>query len=888
MNTSTTYAVRLSNLSARDLRLVGGKGANLAEMIQTGFPIPPGFCLTTKAFHLFLSRNPDQETLFEQLENITPNNLKSVRRVGKQVRESLLQTPIPSEIAVEALKAWRDIGNQHAYAVRSSATAEDLPDASFAGQQDTYLNIIGEDALLNAIRRCWASLFTDRAILYRCKKGFGHREVGLSVVVQQMILADKSGILFTADPLTGHRHTLTIDASFGLGEALVSGLVSPDNYRVDKRTMSIIHRQIANKEVAILPQPQGGTTQIAISANERTTPSITDEQVRQLAEWGMRIEAHYGNPQDIEWAISESNIFILQSRPITSLYPIENLASPDDTMHIFFSAGHQQNMTGAMSPLSLSTLHYLFPLQAQENDPYSVIRFSGGRMFGDLTSLLRHPLAKHIVPRLLSQFDVLAPEALGELMKRPEFRGEHNAKIPRSGKKVAFGVTKRILLALTKTDLTGFVPKTNALIADFQHKSAQNLTSDAEYPIRINKILDYIPSVFAFFLNWVPEAAAGIIATRLLSRLATPYLSPNDVDALTLGVTGNVVNEMNVALDEVSKIVGQSPKLAASFEKIDSDIDSWMTSTRSIEGSERFFDALNSFLSRYGARGPSEIDIAAPRWNENPLPVLRVIAGHIQNGTDFQEHFNQLAHNRKQVFDKLLKKVGKSIFGGLRTRVFHRLYHVMTEVGGMREHHKFVTILSLWEVKKVLKSVASNLVAAGRITHQDDIWFLTWPELKQIWDNEDENWGNIIAKRRSDMVRYQNLTPPLVISSDGETPVVKYQRKNAPDGALLGNPVSPGIVEGVIHVIYHPQAETLAPGEILVTKFTDPGWTPLFINASALVMETGGALAHGSIVAREYGIPAVVGVQNATNLLKTGQLIRVNGNSGYVEILSEV
>ena len=369
-----------SEIRASDLPLVGGKGANLGELAYAGFPISTGFCLTTTAFQQFMDAYPDADSLYNLLDTITTRHMEKARDVGERIRNTLLDVPIPIEIAESIRHAWQTIGAEHAYAVRSSATAEDLPDASFAGQQETYLNVIGEADLLNAIRRSWVSLFTDRAILYRVQNNFLHREVQLAVVVQQMVMAEKSGTLFTADPLTGHRHTLAIDASFGLGEALVGGLVSPDSYRVDKRDITIISRQIADKQIAIFPEKVGGTRQEYLSPTQRGETVLSDALILALAEMGCKIEAHYDTPQDIEWAIADGRIHILQSRPITSLYPIDGLASPDDSLHIYFSLGHQQSMTRAMAPLSLSSIQVLMPIGHDvsifEN---AIVRASGGR-----------------------------------------------------------------------------------------------------------------------------------------------------------------------------------------------------------------------------------------------------------------------------------------------------------------------------------------------------------------------------------------------------------------------------------------------------------------------------------------------------------------------------
>jgi pyruvate,water dikinase len=295
--------------------------------------------------------------------------------------------------------------------------------------------------------------------------------------------------------------------------------------------------------------------------------------------------------------------------------------------------------------------------------------------------------------------------------------------------------------------------------------------------------------------------------------------------------------------------------------------------------------AWEAFLSKYGARGPSEIDIRQPRWYEDPLPVLRVVAGFLSNRGCHRVLEDSLVDGREAAIQKLRAAVGMGWLGKLRLHIINRLYYVMTHVGGMREHHKFLAVRLLAVIKEILKNNATHLVAAGRLGQPDDIWFLTWEELFAIWDDDDADWGGLIAKRRVDLARYEKLAPPLIVTSDGESPVVHYQIADAPEGALLGNPVSPGVAEGIVHVIRDPQRETLALDEILVAEFTDPGWTPLFINASGLILEVGGALTHGAVVAREYGIPAIVGVREATTKLQTGQRVRVDGNRGIVEII---
>ncbi|MEZ4664356.1 MAG: PEP/pyruvate-binding domain-containing protein, partial [Caldilineaceae bacterium] len=423
---SDPYVLPFTAISAADLPQVGGKGANLGEMTQAGFPVPPGFCVTTSAFRRFVENCADMDELYGALETVRADDLDRARVVGEQVRSRLAKVPIPPDVADAVLGAWRGLGANDAYAVRSSATAEDLPDASFAGQQDTYLNIRGADSMLESVRRCWISLFTDRAILYRVQNHFDHRDVLLSVVVQRMVLPQVSGILFTADPVTGNRCITAIDASYGLGEALVSGIVSADLYKVDKRLLREVDAIIADKQLAIRPLPNGGTMQEKLNGAARTARVLTAEQAISLTQIGSRIEAHYGKPQDIEWALADDDFYVVQSRPITSLYPPPAPPPTDGAAHFYMSFSHAQVMTDPMPPMGLSVWRLLFPFGKEaEPEAYNpLLTHAGGRLYVDVGPLLARTLPRRIVPTMLENADPLIAAAIKQLLKRPEFRIE--------------------------------------------------------------------------------------------------------------------------------------------------------------------------------------------------------------------------------------------------------------------------------------------------------------------------------------------------------------------------------------------------------------------------------------------------------------------------------
>ena len=887
MSRTSQLTLPFGDIRSADLSLVGGKGANLGELTAAGFPIPPGFCVTTVAFEQFMAACPTDGELYAQLSTVAAADLATARQVGQHVRDTLLTVPMPPAIADAVLEEWQQIGADEAYAVRSSATAEDLPDASFAGQQDTYLNVIGKEALLDAVRRCWVSLFTDRAILYRVQNNFLHQEVKLSVVVQQMVMSETSGILFTADPLTGHRHTATIDASYGLGEALVSGLVSPDAYRVDKRNMTIIERQVADKQIAIYPEKAGGVCRVELTPSQRAQTVLTDRQIIDLVKLGSRVEAHYGSPQDIEWSMVGNQLYLLQARPITSLFPIDNLQSSDNSLHIYYSMGHQQMMTNVMSPLGMSTMRCVAPLGHKHNAIESTLaRVNGGRLFIDISQPLRHPIFRRLIPIVMSQFDALAPEAMRLAMQRPEFQHPHGMSFSLTTLRSVLRIAGRALFALWWQDLTGTAQRVNAVLAKDVAAFQSTLNGLPTGLAQVQVLIEKFPTLIAAALDWIPKLIAAEIAKRLVERLVRRWADPADLEAYNLGLLGNAVTNMNLAVGDLADLARQSPRLTALFGQLENDSEAWLAEASKIADSGPFFAAWDAFLMLYGSRGSAEIDLQSPRWYEEPLPLLQVIASHLQQeaGSHRAQH-QKLADAREAAVDRMMRQARRGVFGWLRRRLLRRLLHVVHNAGVLREHHKFLIVQHFRTVKEVVKKIALQLCETQQLAQPDDVWFLTWPELLAIMRGESLDTPNLIAQRRAEYAQFAKMTPPAIITSDGETPVVKYHVADAPPGALVGNPVSAGVVEGIARVVHDPQTETLNPGDILIASFTDPGWTPLFINAGGLITEVGGAMTHGSVVAREYGIPAVVGVRDATTKLQTGQHVRVDGNRGVIEIL---
>ena len=403
------YVLGFQEIDQTQVAVVGGKGAHLGELSRiAGICVPTGFCVTTDAFRRILAGAAAIDDRLDRLSRLEPDDREAIRAVSAEIRESLEAIAVPDDLAVAITSPLARLGEQAAYAVRSSATAEDLPTASFAGQQDTCLNVMGPASILHHVGRCWASLFAERAVTYRLRNGFDHRKVHMAVVVQQMVFAEAAGVLFTADPVTSDRKVASVEASFGLGEALVSGLVNADVYKV--RDGEVVAKSIATKQLVIHASPAGGTRKHPIAAERQQQPALTDTQVVRLAQLGRRIEAHFGRPQDIEWCLVDDDFQIVQSRPITTLFPIP--AAGDRENHVYLSVGHQQMMTDAMKPLGLSLWQLTTPRPMAE---------AGARLFVDVTQPLSSLASRAALLAALGKSDPLIGEALQSILDRGDF-----------------------------------------------------------------------------------------------------------------------------------------------------------------------------------------------------------------------------------------------------------------------------------------------------------------------------------------------------------------------------------------------------------------------------------------------------------------------------------
>jgi pyruvate,water dikinase len=843
--TEYAYVLDLDELDHTHLALAGGKGANLGELTRiAGIRVPAGFCVTTHAFRRIMAQAPSLNDQLGQLSQLTTEDGAAIRTLSAEIRRAIERIAIPDDLSAAIVRPLARLGDGTACAVRSSATAEDLPTASFAGQQDSYLNVVGPADVLRHVSRCWASLFTERAVTYRLRNGIDHRAVQMAVVVQRMVDAQAAGILFTADPVAGNRTVATVEAVVGLGEALVAGHVNADVYTA-----------------------RDGN--IVTTSKQHEQRVLTDAQVARLVQLGRRIESHFGRPQDIEWCFADDDFQIVQSRPITTLFPIPRR---DDTEnHVYVSVGHQQMMTDAMKPLGLSVWQMTTPRPMAE---------AGGRLFVDVTQALMSPASSAALLDTLGKSDPRIRDALETIRDRGNFlrprQDEGPAWTPPGG-----GAPSPIetdpsipaeLIARSEASIAALKheigTKSGPALLDFIREDLQERRRDQFDPRGLQVIMAGMEA--AWWLNDQMQAWLG---------------EKNAADTLTQSVPNNVTSEMGLALLDVADAVRPHPEVVAFLEQVEDD--DFLDDLPRLDGGREARDAIRTWLDKYGMRGVGEIDITRPRWSERPAMLLPSILGNVRNFApgEAARRFEQGRQEALKKAEELLARLRVLPDGDRKAEETTRMIDRVRAFAGYREYPKYNIVSRYFVYKQSLLREAERLVHADVLHDKEDIFYLRFEELQDVVRTQrvDEQ---LIRQRTEEFRSYQALTPPRVLTSDGEMLSGEYRRSDLPAGALIGLAVSAGLIEGRARVILDMSQADLAPGDILVTAYTDPSWTPLFVAIAGLVTEVGGLMTHGAVIAREYGLPAVVGVENATRLIRDGQRIRVHGTEGYVEVLS--
>ncbi|MEH1058486.1 PEP/pyruvate-binding domain-containing protein [Micromonospora sp. CPCC 206171] len=798
------HVIALSEATADMVELVGGKAAGLGELIRRGERVPEGFCVTAEAHRLGVIPEAEIVAAYEQLG----------------------AGPV---------------------AVRSSATAEDLPEASFAGQQDTVLNVTGTPDLIAAIRKCWESLHTVRATAYRDARQIDHQAVRMAVVVQRMVAPSVAGVLFTANPVTGRRDEMAVDAAPGLGTTVVDGAVTVDHYVLD------------------------GVTRADAGC-------LTSGQLAELRATGERLQGHFGCPQDVEWAFDGAGVlWLLQSRPITSLFPL-----PPETgkpfPRVYLEFGHVQGMLQPVTPMGMSTLQSQITAMLASLGIRVEIVDIGGRLYGDLTELARNSSSrKRLVKLMAVDFGPRAQAVMQHVLADPRFaptRGstERGAAPGAASLRTAGRAVVGILRALARPDA--------ARIRMFQAIEEMKVRSTA--PADLRTAADRLRFLQARDAEDGANAimwpiVTGMLAAALPASLLKGVASPDEIHTVLGGMPHNVTIEMNLALWRLAQGAGEHRQLL-----LDTPPDE--LAARYLRGTLPDV-GMDGFLDTYGHRGVAEVDLGVPRWAEDPAPVFAALANYLrvtdpQQGPD--QRFQRAAAAAEAALDELVRRARRR--RPVRGTMAGFLLRRARSLAGLREAGKFAGLYPLRETRRQLLLIGADLHGAGLLEQPDDIMFLTLDEVHAAVHRSTDHRATVASRRAVHRRELGRRAVPVALLSDGTDVETVLPAAPALDGTVAGVGASAGRVTGPARVVHDPATAHIEPGEILVAATTDPGWTPLFLTASALITETGAIMAHGPTVAREYGIPAVICVPDATRTISTGQLVTVDGGAGTVTL----
>jgi pyruvate,water dikinase len=886
----------LSDAHIATLPLVGGKAANLGELIRAGFQVPEGFCVTTAAYEL-TSASAQLKPLLDAIALAKPDDTAQLARLAAEVRAQLTAIKIPSSIVAAVRNAYRDLVTDEvlAVAVRSSATAEDLPYASFAGQQDTYLNVMGFEQVLDATQRCWASLWTERAVAYRASQGIDPHSVRLAVIVQRMVDAQAAGILFTANPLTGRRRQAVINASVGLGEAVVSGLVNPDHFVVNPPAGDMVERRVGDKRLRTVPRSGGGVEQAAV-ALPKGSFSLTDEQVIALARLGEQVGALFGASQDIEWAIDgDGRVWLTQARPITTLFPLPaDAPSHDETLHVYLSYNVQQGSHKPFTPLGISGTRLLvasilsfagFPVSNLLEGP-SFVKEAALRVYFDVTGALRSSVGRSMLTQMMAQAEAHAAAIFEQLTADPRLSLQSISRIGLIRAAARYFLRLRAVRTLLQTLVFPETAHPRLLQVERALRDAGSTRPDAcarddleaVENLFMTAIPDLLPAVF-------PVMMGGLATLELAEKLLGDRATTGELQIILRGLPFNPTTEMTLTLWALAQQIQGDRVLVEQVQATSAEKLAQAYSRGKLP--PLLQTGMAELLAVHGHRSVNELDLGAPRWSEAPAYLFGVLASYLalrdpESAPDVL--YRGAAREANAMVAELARRASRQNW--LRGRLVHFLLNRARALGGLREMPRYLLALMLAQAQSPLRRVGAALVEARVLEAPEDIVFLSLPEVHEALSGQD--YRSVVKNRRSLYQQEQKRRHvPLVLLSDGTAPAVEPKHAGAGDELLHGIPASPGIVTARAKVILDPLGAQLARGDILVAPSTDPGWTPLFLLAGGLVVETGGEMSHGAIVAREYGIPAVVGATGAVERIQTGQPITVDGTAGLVHLITE-
>ena len=850
---------------------VGGKGASLARLVAAGLPVPPGFHITTEAYRHFVDENHLGERILSVATQAQASDPAVLDHASAQIQSLITHGTIPGDIARMIRQRYGELGADVPVAVRSSATAEDLPGMSFAGQLETYLNVRSGDAVLDAVRRCWASLWTGRAMGYRQRQGIRPEDVSIAVVVEQLVPAEAAGVVFTANPLTGARHEVVINAAWGLGEAIVSGRVTPDTIIFNKQTGAIASEEIANKEVMTV-RSAGGTREEPVPASKRKRAALEAVQAVELARLCVKIEQLYGLPMDIEWALRDGQIFILQARPVTAL--------PESRMTLEWKApregrkywrqGVAELLPDPLSPL-FATL--ALPLWSQAlHDLAESLRLNF-LWVKDVSLMTIHDYAYY-------DFALTGWQMVRLFVALP-FLIPRMVRIHRGGQARWSDETRPHYAQVAEKwmgrDLT------TAPAVELLAGAREIVGAAANYYVSIQLILGSVNFSEATFTNvynrFVKRAGDPPALTFLLGFESAPIRAEKSLYDFAMWARTN------------SEIAGYLSR--ASGKEIAAACASEPPPIANAQSWREFTARLADHLKQFG-HTVYDLDFAKGLPAEDPASLLETLKYFVAGqGRNPYERQAAAAAAREQAAESLLARLR-----GLRRRLFRRVLGWAQHWTPLREDAIADVGLGWPVLRRMLREVGRRMAAAGAIAERDDVFWLEWSEAERAAHARDAgepagDFRGAIDARRETWKQAHAVTPPVALPIKGGVRMFGLNVSRwmpARSGQTVTNIIrgigaSPGRVTAAACVIHGAEEfDQMKPGGILVAKITTPAWTPLFALASGIVTDVGGPLSHSSIVAREYGVPAVLGTGVATHRIRSGQHITVDGNGGIVTV----
>ncbi len=900
------FTAVLSDIGLDDVRQVGGKGANLGYLMQAGFPVPPGFCVLASAYEMFLAHNDLERSVQEVIDTLDFNDLGSIEDKAAGIRKQMISSPLPDAIEVEFVSAYRELisvaGENHLVAVRSSVGIEDLSLTSFPGQMDTYHNLRGEGEVLQKVKECWASVFSYRAMVGRHTKDLGHFDVFIAPLVQLMIASDSAGVIFTVNPLNNRKDQMVINACFGLGEGVVSGELNCDHFVVDRGSGEILEEEIGKKEYKVVLDSQEGrgSLRVPLSEEERKRSSLSGDQVSELVRVAQEIEEHYSSPQDVEWSFQGGKLYILQSRKVTTLGDIDRVGAaaveewmsefdttvdPDYPYYTLSNAS--EVLPGALTPLTISDI-----VGAMDNG-FVKTNAGVGLMKGinpesDYTFVGVFYSRAHINLSVVNAVTVKLPGTSAQEFERMFPEDDKGWEYKK------FHPTPRALLALPGPVLRILykmitIPR-DALagrqVMDERVARARNMDFEKmpykSYLECTNESREYRDSMIVLH---IAASQFAVLLYHLLCKVTERWLGDTGgilASRLVTGLQSLESARPSAEIWDLSRMVKVSPELAEVFKRNEPDAILELLKADRSPGAGEFLKSLYSFLARFGYRSVFEVESMLLNWEDDPSYVFAVIKNYLvaEPGSSPYDLARKQEMDRKSAMGDTLNRLG-----GARRLLFRLILKQAQKYIALREFMKAVVVRCIAQIKSNYHTLSRRFAAEGIIREPQDLFFLTMEEVEVLASGEGDDIGveDLVARRRREYERNQTVVLPE--SSRGRPrPLSPKELELREDIEVLsGIAVSPGRITGRARVITDPRRNAeIKPGEILVAPVTDAAWTPLFVTAGAIVVDVGGPLSHGSIVAREYGIPGVLNVGAATRLVETGQVIIVDGDRGKV------